>query len=247
MDAVLYQLRAISRDVKHLSSQIQGVTRKVSDISKSLPDSSNVKDKIAQIRTAVGDIAAMQQANFQAHPFMYDWMLVMMVTFAEAYLQNVLVLLETSYPAWMGTKEKLVSGRDVLKSEGLDPEKQWRALMTIIRQRWAEHFLRNPPTQWIARLEKFGATGYQAGLGEQMATIWNRRHAIVHSVEVIQTQSDDLLRSGPSRFHQSQRFFEEALAVIWHFVQVTDAFVVHALATHASGHPSEAMPPPKPA
>jgi hypothetical protein len=171
------------------------------------------------------------QANMRVHPYLFDWMLAMMVTFAEAYLESVLLLLAAAKPGLMATKEMVISGNDVLNIEvDLTAEERWQELMEMMRQRWTIQFLREKPTQWITRLQNFGARKYRAGLAEEMKTIWNRRHAIVQARPA--AQSDIVVGvnvAASARVVQSKGEFTNAADVIHTFVTATDAFVVGLL------------------
>ena len=122
-------------------------------------------------KKACDENSTMIQANAHSHFFLFDWMLVMMLTFAEAYLENALLLLVTARPEWMATREKMVSGEVVSKVETLEPEKQWRGFMAIMRGRWAKQFLRDTPHDWIKRLMKMGVGQYRASLTAEMTII----------------------------------------------------------------------------
>jgi hypothetical protein len=148
--------------------------------------------------------------------FLNDWMLVMVVSFTEAYLEDVLALLVGRNPAFMGDLKLKVSYAELTAAASLAED------MQAMRGRWQEcfinNFLREKPQQWIKLLEGFGAKAYPAGLAEEMTTVWRRRHAIVHS-EV----------TG----HMSLGEFKKALGIIDSFLKPTDRFVVGFLEAHS--------------
>ena len=253
-DNVLYLCRAILRDIEQFNDPIQALERiaargrdTVTNLRENLSDITepNITSALAHVSTNidslstnidsskkyVDEITALLQANLRVHPFLFEWMLAMIVTFAEAYLENVLLLLTTASPALMATNEVVVSGNDVLSIDAeLPAERRWQRFMEIMRQRWATQFLRGSQGQWLSRLEKFGAPKYRAGLAEEMSTVWKRRHAIVHAR--LAAQSGDLTGSSDAataRYVQSKNGFKDAASVIYSFVTATDAFAVDFL------------------
>ncbi len=246
-DRIRYLLRAILSDTEQLNRPIDAAhqmtahtTATVKNLTKSVSDSpaanntlalAQISSNLDTLKKSFDEIGAILQANAQVHPFLFDWMLAMMVTFAEAYLENVLLRLTTIHPAWMATNDKLLSGDDVLKIEAALPEeRRWQGLMEIMRQRWTERFLRGRPGEWISRLEKFGAPTYRAGLAVEMTTIWNRRHAIVHAPPAARPdQVTGLSGSAAAILAQSKTEFFGAINIIYSFAKATDVFVVDSL------------------
>jgi hypothetical protein len=148
--------------------------------------------------------------------FLNDWMLVMMVSFTEAYLEDVLIQLVGHNPEWMDDLKLKVSYAEVATASSL-PEH-----METIQRRWQEcwvnNILRKKPRHWIKILERLGANGYPAGLAEHMTTVWDCRHGIVHS---------------SATRHLSVTDIQKFVGVVFNFVGPTDRFVVNCL----SGHP----------
>lgn len=253
LEAIVRETGAAAETGERTVSMMEPKFATAMNLLKTLPDGTDPNRTlvIAQLSTSIDELAefsktfvALVLANAQTHSFLLDWMLAMMVTFAEAYLENALLLLTTARLEWMATKEKVVSGDDVLKQiqGALPAETRWQALMEIMRQRWANKFLeKGTPGVWIsrlenlARLEKLGAPKYRKNLGAKMNTIWKRRHEIVHAPPA--ARSDEVAGLSPAsaaRFVQSKREFRDALVLIFDFVQATDAFVVDFLNAHPS-------------
>jgi hypothetical protein len=93
--------------------------------------------------------------------FLYNWMTVMLVTFAEAYLQDAL---------------------DALVSAGLSGSALAEEVTKEIKRKWIRDILRSGrPHEWITWLKRLGVTGYTEGLADEMKMVWERRHRIVHS------------------------------------------------------------------
>ncbi len=138
----MYLLRGILRDIEQLKNPTDAAHQltartavTVKKLRKSLSGNTEPNTLaragvvyVAQISTDLDalkkysdEIGTILQANVQVHPFLLDWMLVMLVTFAETYLENALLLLTTAHPAWMVTNYPVVSGADVLKIEAAHP------------------------------------------------------------------------------------------------------------------------------
>jgi hypothetical protein len=82
--------------------------------------------------------------------FLKSWMLVMIVTYAEAYLEDILVLL-VSTP---------------LENSSMPPN-----ISTELVKQWVKNTLRDGPPQWITRLRHFGAEIYPNDMAEKMRLI----------------------------------------------------------------------------
>lgn len=239
LESVKYLVGVISRDTEKLNGPVGAanrITAQTADALRSLRKGSltfplelaHVASNFEELKKYIDEVSGILESNAHVHPFMFDWILVMVVTFSEAYLENVLLLLTSASPALMKTKETVkLSGADVLGiEEKFDTEKRWQELMALLRKRWVKQFLNESPGKWIARLEKFGAPKYPPALAAEMTTIWNRRHAIVHAPRT--AQSDQLAES-VATLVQIRSEFSDAIGVIGGFVTVTDAFVVGAL------------------
>jgi hypothetical protein len=191
-----------------------------------------------EVSTRMDSATTIARANMQIHPFLFDWMLAMMVTFAEAYLEQALILLTTANPALMATNEKVLSGDDVLKIGAELGDQRWQRLLEVMRQRWTAQFLRGKPGEWIARLEKFGGPKYRAGLDAELTTIWNRRHAIVHTAPaLLSDHSTGLAKSAKKKYGQSERAFLNSVKIIYSFVEATDAFILDVVSAKRSSDP----------
>src|ERR1700691_5072768 len=100
----------ISREPGQLHSPIGAVNRltaQTADALRSLQKGSptfalelaHVSRSLTEQKKYIDEMTAILQANVKVHPFLLEWMLVMMVTFAEAYLESVLLILTAAYPA----------------------------------------------------------------------------------------------------------------------------------------------------
>src|ERR1019366_3202923 len=114
---------------------------------------------MAPLTPLIDQIAALVKSR----SFLYSWMIVMLVTFAEAYLEDALNLLLAS---------------------GLSKASLPLPISDEMKRKWVRDILRSGrPHQWIKKLEEFGVTGYSPALPEEMRAIWERRHGIAHSTE----------------------------------------------------------------
>src|SRR5215831_10569391 len=91
--------------------------------------------------------------------FLTNWMLVMIITFVEAYLEDFLVMIVQLNPTWCSS-EATLSFEDLSDNCTVD------SLRNKIYRRWAKGILRSgKPKDWIRRLESFGVRGYRDNLG----------------------------------------------------------------------------------
>lgn len=173
-------------------------------------DRGTVSGPMTDLKAAVDEVAHFVGTM----TFLNDWMLVMLVSFVEAYLEDVLTQLVAAEPTkLMRRSSQKLSYAEVWETGSL------RDVIKIMQQQWAKVFLNDKPGEWLKRLEKLGAIGYRTGLGEEMTRIWERRHTIIHS--------------GGTR-HMSVTEFQQVLGVIDNFVKPTDRFVVGFLDAHPS-------------
>jgi hypothetical protein len=133
-----------------------GAQGEVDSITKELQQATAA---MAPLTPLIDQIAALVKSR----SFLYSWMIVMLVTFAEAYLEDALNLLLAS---------------------GLSKASLPLPISDEMKRKWVRDILRSGrPHQWIKKLEEFGVTGYSPALPGEMRAIWERRHAIVHSAE----------------------------------------------------------------
>jgi hypothetical protein len=188
------------------------------------------------LRNPVQSIVGMVRTWLTLHPLLWDWMLVMMVSFAEAYLEDALTLLVAHKPELLrGKRTKRLGRATELALEVSDlsypSEEQWRDLVKTIHRNLAKDILSGKPEDWIPRLTKLGVNYHdEKNLREKMTTIWNRRHEIVHSPHSEQA------------YGRSRDTFQEAIGVIDGFVEPIDTFLMGFLKTTA--HPKDSSAPP---
>lgn len=101
--------------------------------------------------------------------FLYSWMIVMVVTFAEAYLEDVFSILIT---------------------QGLSTSALPAELQTEIAKKWVKEAMRRGrASEWIKHLGKFGISGFPPELPSQLQPIWQKRHTFVHTAEPSMTNA----------------------------------------------------------
>ena len=114
------------------------------------------------VKAALPAIDQVTTAITSGH-FVYSWMTVMLVTFAEAYLEDALKLLMSQ----------------ALSSSALHDD-----VKVEIGNKWVKEALRSGrPHDWIKRLEKLGVSGYAPNQADKLLVVWQRRHTLVHTAE----------------------------------------------------------------
>jgi hypothetical protein len=126
------------------------------------PIAEHLKPLMAEI-SSMGEIVDDYVKLVKTRQFLGAWMVVMLVTFAEAYLEDALGL---------------------ILSHRMQPASLPPSISTDMMKKWIKNLLRaGSPHAWIKQLEAFGATGYDADLADKMRAIWDRRHKIAHTAE----------------------------------------------------------------
>jgi len=124
----------------------------------------------------------------QGASFMHEWNAVMVVTFAETFLHDVLVEAAQLDSTILGDAEPKVSYADISVVESL-AELRVEAL-----SRWARGFVDDGgPSRWSSRLLGMGVRGHDSEIGT-LEELWGIRHAVVHRAGVV---SAEFLRRHP--------------------------------------------------
>lgn len=104
---------------------------------------------------------------------------VLLVTFTETYLQDVLSYAAGFLPELMADSEQKASYSELTSYESLAD------LASELRGRWARNFVdKGGPSTWIERLSKMGAVGLDRGMADIMEEAWGVRHVVVHRAGV---------------------------------------------------------------
>jgi hypothetical protein len=132
-------------------------------------DSSDPEEQLNKLGQAVREF-------IQVTAFANEWYIVMLVTFAETYLHDLLVDAAGIDPSLMEDSKQSVAYSDVTAFTSIG------ALATEMRTRWARNFLEKAgPRTWIDRFERMGARGFPRDLADQLEELWGIRHVVVHS------------------------------------------------------------------
>lgn len=153
---------SLERQLEELRTSITTATNAMESVSKASKD---VNSKLANIAEAVqSTIPAVDQmtTGITSGHFVYSWMTVMLVTFAEAYLEDVLRL---------------------LISQALSSSTLHDSVKGDVTKKWVKEALRGRPHDWIKQLDKFGIGGYASNQADKLAVVWQRRHTLVHTAE----------------------------------------------------------------
>lgn len=165
----------------------------------------------------------------------FEWELVMLVTFAEAYLEDVLAACAARDPGLMSASEQAVSYQQVRGATSLEE------LADEIRHRWARNFVDDGgPTRWIDRLTRMGARGYESNDSSALEELWGLRHVVVHAAGRI---TRDFARRHPrlgydvgARLDIDTTIIPDYDDALFRFVDTTDAFLVRRYFSGASGN-----------
>jgi hypothetical protein len=172
LEAVSGLSNQVQESVQASSSALVEMTGRLHALSTAKPSDgaqgevNSIAEELQQVHAAMAPLPPLIDqfgALLKSRSFLYSWMIVMLVTFAEAYLEDALNLLLTS---------------------GLSKASLPLPISDEMRRKWVRDILRSGrPHQWIKKLEEFGVKGYSPALPEQMRAIWERRHHIAHSAE----------------------------------------------------------------
>mgnify|MGYP001613909814 CR=1 FL=1 len=151
------------------------------------------------------------------------WAIVMIVTAAEAYLQDALAFNALHDPSLMKDSALTATYDDIVEASTT------AKLASVMRSRWARAFVdRGGPPLWILRLSRMGAGPYPDAMPEQLDLIWGIRHVVVHSAGVAGPDFCRLNPDHPSEeghplsvdFDQLHEFGDQVRA----FVRITDQY-----------------------
>jgi hypothetical protein len=108
-----------------------------------------------------------------------EWVPVMLVTFTEAYLQEMLAYVAAIDDSLMSKSEQSAKYADVLQAQSI------AELANDLRRRWAKGIVDDGgPRKWVKKLPQilqFPAEKYPSDLAENMEVLWGVRHVVVHA------------------------------------------------------------------
>ena len=167
-----------------------------------------------------------------------QWVPVILVTFTEAYLQDVLAYLAAIHPSVMERSELAAKYDDVLAAESI------QSLAATLRERWARGIVDDGgPPKWINRFEKMGARGYTSTLGGKLDLLWGVRHVVVHAAGFA---TQEFIRRNPQlglmardRIKVTGTQISEWLRDVTEFVETTDKYIVARTASAIDRRPTD--------
>jgi hypothetical protein len=158
-------LQALEKNLGNIGRLLELMTRSVRHIvaSEALDKLKELKEATARLRDNPEELLAVQSTLLDAWhesmlkessqflSFLSDWMLVMMVSFAEAYLEDVLTVLVGPNPAnrilGSGNPERWIESLQSLGADGYraglgaDMKKVWKKRHTIVHSRETRQYM----------------------------------------------------------------------------------------------------------
>jgi hypothetical protein len=205
---------------KRIAPEVEVLLGRKPDISI---DAANIAQRLSQV--------LLEPVNQFTHGtgMFYRWVPTILVTIAEAYLQDVLVYQAVVDPAIMASSGQTASYADVIGARSLEE------LTKELRVRKARKFVSSGgPASWIKQLTRMGARGYRPGLDSQLETLWGVRHVVVHSTGVA---TQEFVRRNPEfgakpgeNIVIGSRHLSAWVEAIDHFIEVTDCFFIQRYA-----------------
>jgi hypothetical protein len=181
----------------------------------------------ARLRDDVYELGRVLGAHLRsssAFTLQLQWYAVMLVTFAETYLQDVLADSAKFDPALMADSKQSALYEQVVAAGSIED------LATTMRDRWSRNFVNSGgPTYLIDRLKRMGAN-FREGLVDDLEELWGVRHAIVHNAgrrtsELARRHPDVTYDQSKQIIVNSEQFKNYALAVI-DFTNTIDSFLL---------------------
>jgi hypothetical protein len=182
------------------------------------------------------DILMLANDFDEALEFLNNWQLVMMVTFVETYLQDVLSDAAKEDASIIKDSKISASYEEVISSSSLE------ALADDIRYKWASrNFITCGPTKWIERLRQMGAKNLSSVLAKPMEEIWGIRHLIVHNSGIV---TREFIRIHPhckskvgNEYNVSSKSINRYCTVLYTFIIQTDAYLLQRFPSLAYDFP----------
>jgi hypothetical protein len=146
----------------NLIESIQAAGAKLrDDVARDVLDDTTFDEKVRAFASGV-DFAQM-------------WYTVMLVTFAETYIQDVLAFLAKHDASLNGGADQVASLADISEATSIED------LADLLRFRWAGNFIdRAGPAKWISKLERQGVRSLEKKVAVTLEELWGVRHVVVH-------------------------------------------------------------------
>jgi hypothetical protein len=220
-ESLSYRLAINVRELKLLNAEARRATR-ASTIPKGKATARTIRTLDRRRRVLKRALrkmdASVEQVNIDAL-----WLVVLLVTCAETYLQDLLAAAARVDPRLMSKSAQVANYADITSARSLDE------LAERLRQRWARGWLSDGgPKHWVSRLSRMGARGYSTGLASRLELVWGIRHITVHSAGIA---TADFVKRHPSAggaigkrvLIESERF-SECFKSVNEFLEVTERF-----------------------
>ena len=215
-------LERVNHFFKVLAATTQSITFKLDKLAEK-HHGSDLKQKLDQIKREI-------DAKQEWESSILEWFPVMLVTFTEAYLQDLLAYVAALDVSLMGKSEQTATYSDVLQAQSI-PD-----LAADLRARWARGIVDDGgPQRWSKRLPQilqFPPKRYPSDLIERLETLWGVRHVVVHAAG---TATRDFVSRHPEfdvgvgeqiRFSVNDDRLMEWYKAVQSFATVTDESVV---------------------
>lgn len=178
-------------------------------------------------------LVAASNAAFATTQFAFEWYLAMIVTFAEAYLEDILAAAAVVEPALMKESDIKASYSEISSSTSIDE------LAGVLRHRWARNFITDGgPTKWTSRLTKLGAPAFADAHLRELEELWGMRHMVVHRVGRV---SADFVKRHPQLGYKDNEQLDLSKDHVLNYfecsgklVGITDAFFLKWIPSLAS-------------
>ncbi|HEV2149718.1 MAG TPA: hypothetical protein VGR37_20120 [Longimicrobiaceae bacterium] len=211
----------VQEQITWMTAEVSAVRREAERIAAGeIPSSA---DEMFAMMRRHGEVK-QRVADFEAQfGFLNEWDCVMVVTFTETYLQDVLAYFAALDSRLMGDSEQSATYAEIAAAGSVE------ALAAELRDRWARNFVDDGgPRRWIGRLRRMGASALSEDLVPTMEELWGVRHLVVHRAGAI---AHDFLRRHPQlggTVGEQIRLAEDAVTnyvlAAWAFVESVDGY-----------------------
>ncbi len=212
LDTVLHFIELQRRDQEGVVAQLRQISAEVSTY---------VKDEAGPTRLA-GEVDALATRMLSVSTF-NPWRLVMLVTFIEAYLQDVLVEAAAIDGEFMTKSEQPALYADVVAASSIDE------LANDMRVRWARRWVDDGgPLKWTKKLTKMGGGEFDARIVAKLEEVWGIRHVVIHRAGVVDKEfamrHTSLGKKAGDALTVGNSYFKEVFDAVGAFIDPTEAY-----------------------
>ncbi len=167
-------MRTFLENTNRLQQLIE-VIAKDADTHRAAIDSLQQIKEPGEVVSRFQGVTTQLQQYLAVRQFLHEWYCVMEVTFAEAFLHDVMVECAAVDAPLMAESKQAASYEDLQSAVSLE------SVLVQLRGKWAQNFIdRGGPATWIDRLSRMGARGFPPRLAERLEELWGVRHLVVH-------------------------------------------------------------------